>query len=279
MKIGAHVSASGGVNKAFERAKEIGANCFQIFVSSPRMWKVGEIEGKDCKLFKQNLKDYDMSPSFVHIKYLCNLSSPNPETIEKSVVALAAEFGLTGQLGLTGAMFHIGSLVGSDRARGIEKVVNGIKKVLDKTPEGNAKLLLENSASSNKIGAKFEEIAEIIQKVGSNRIGVCLDTAHAFVAGYELRDQPGVDAFVQEIENTFGLDRLCVIHANDSKADFGSSRDLHENIGKGKIGSAGFAALLNHPKLKKIPFILEVPGYDKNGPDKPNINALRKLVK
>jgi len=277
MKIGAHISTSGGILKTFERAEEIGANCFQIFASSPRMWKVPKIDESTAKTFKEKLNEKEMSPSFIHLKYLINIASPNEETAKKSVTTTIEEMKVCSALGLTGGMFHIGTTKGEDRQEGIEKVVVATKEIVQNIPS-DVLLLLENSASSSKIGSSLEEIALLLEKINHPNIAICLDTAHAFAAGYDLTTNEGVYAFVEQIHKTVGLEKVTLFHINDSKSDLNSGRDLHENIGKGKIGSIGLRALLTHPKLREKPFITEVPGMTDDGPDKPNLDILKKLA-
>lgn len=276
MKIGGHISTAGGVLKVFDRAQAIGANCFQIFTSSPRMWAVKDIEPEVSKKFRKQLDKQNFSPSFVHIKYLVNLSSPNPEVIKKSLITVKKELNIASQLGLAGAMFHIGSLKDSDRSQGVRLVVQGIKEILEDTACG-AKLLLENAASSKKIGYSLSEIGNILDKINNPRLGVCLDTAHSFAAEHDLSKVEGVNKWAEDIEKYIGIENLQLIHLNDSKAEFGSGRDLHQNLTKGNIGETGIRAIINHPKLHNLPFILEVPGFDKKGPDKINIDIFKKL--
>jgi deoxyribonuclease IV len=277
MKIGGHVSVSGGLLNAFERAQNIGANCFQIFVSSPRMWAVPKVDGATAKAFKEQLRVRDMNPSFVHIKYLVNIASPDNEVVKKSLDAVKQEMRLCSLLGLYGGMFHIGATKGGSNKDGILKVVEAVTEVMAEIPD-NIFLLLENSASSKKIGSQLEEIAELLEKINHKRVAVCLDTAHAFAAGYDLRTEAGVDTFIDKVESCFGIEKVKLFHLNDSKSELGSGRDLHENIGDGKIGLAGFKALLNHKKTTQKAFIIETPGQDKSGPDRHNIEVLHNLV-
>ncbi len=275
-KIGGHISSSGGVLKVFDRAKAIGANCFQIFISSPRMWKVNDIDPKIAKTFREQLQKNDMNPSYIHIKYLVNLVSPKKETIEKSIKCIIEELTVANKLGLRGGMFHIGAHQGKDRSEAIEMLVEKCNQVLTKIPK-NILLLLENSATDKKLGALLEEIGIVLKKINHPQVKVCLDTAHAFSSGYDLRTKKGVNNFVNEIEQYIGIENLEVLHINDSKAGFDSNIDRHENIGEGTIGSQGLGYLINHPKLIDKPLILEVPGYNKTGPDKQNIDKLKKL--
>ncbi|MGI5828036.1 MAG: deoxyribonuclease IV [Patescibacteria group bacterium] len=277
MKIGGHISVSGGVLNAFERAESIGANCFQIFASSPRMWAVPDINEIKAKQFKQKLKSHRIIPSFIHLKYLINIASPNEEIARKSVETVKAEMRICSKLGLAGGMFHIGTTKGGDKQEGLGQVASQVKKILQQIPQ-DVLLLLENSASPKKIGSTLEEIAELLEEINNPQVSTCLDTAHAFAAGYDLHSEEGVMHFIDSIEKTIGLNRVTLFHINDSKSPLGSGRDWHENIGKGKIGINGIRALLTHPKLHNKPFITEVPGIHNNGPDKPNIALLRKLA-
>lgn len=277
MKIGAHVSASGGYMNVFKRTEEIGADCFQMFVSSPRMWSVPALDSKVGKEFKEVLEQKKMNPSYVHIKYLVNLVSPTELTVEKSIKCIVEELTVAFGLGLRGGMFHIGAHQGADRDNAIDMLVEKSKIVLGQIPK-DVLFILENSATDKKLGARFDEIGIILKKLNHPQVKVCIDTCHAFSSGYELRTKEGVDEFVNEIEKYIGLSNLEVIHVNDSKADFDSNVDRHENIGQGNIGIEGFKYLLNHPKLKDMPFILEVPGENKSGPNKENVDVLRGLI-
>lgn len=278
MKIGAHISASGGALKIFDRAQSIGANCFQIFASSPRMWRVNSADPQVAQKFKQKLKETEMNPSFIHIKYLVNLVSPKEETVTKSIQAVIDELKFASDLGLQGGMFHIGAHQGADPADAIDMLVQKSNQVLSQIPE-DVYFILENSATSKKLGAKLEQIATIIEKLNHPQVRVCLDTAHAFESGYDLRTEENVNDYIEQVDKTIGLDLVALFHVNDSKTKLGSNNDRHENIGSGEIGLTGFKTLINHPKTKNKPFILEVPGENKSGPNRENIDIMKSLIK
>lgn len=250
MKIGAHVSIAGGFDKAEERAKVLGCNCLQIFSSSPRGWDLPNpnIEYK-----------FNLSPVYFHATYLINLANDG-DIGEKSKKLLIAELNLASKLGIKGSVVHVGS-------GNVDTVLfNNINEVLKNTPPETF-FIIENSGNK-KIGQKMEEISKIIAAVNNPRVRVCLDTCHLFAAGIPFF----------EIDNLPFLNKIELIHVNDSRDPFGSGRDRHENIGRGKIGLEEFRKLVNSPKLRHLPFILEVPGLAGNGPDKENVQLLRSLL-
>jgi deoxyribonuclease-4 len=276
--IGGHVSAAGGAWKAFERAEAIGANCFQIFGASPRAWKVKMPSEEDYQTFKNTRAASRIDgPVFLHASYLVNLGSPDNRIFHGGVSNLTAHFEICNGLGAEGIMFHIGSWKDTTREEGIANVVRGIKKVLEAV-EGESNLLLENSAGGgNKIGVEIEEIGEIMSQVDDPRLGVCIDTQHAFAGGQLEFTKAGIDDFAARCDKAFGLSQIALLHVNDSKPEFNSRVDRHENIGEGYIGIEGFAHLAKHEFFGSIPWILEVPGFDGNGPDAKNIATVQSL--
>lgn len=276
--IGAHVSAAGGAWNAFERAEAIGANAFQIFGASPRAWKVKMPSEEEYQKFKDTRKESKVDgPVFLHASYLVNLGSPDNRIFHGGVSNLTAHYEICNGLGAEGIMFHIGSWKDTTREEGIANVVRGVKKVLEAV-DGESKLLLENSAGGgNKIGVEIEEIGEIMQEIDDPRLGVCIDTQHAFAGGQLEFTSEGITDFAARCETAFGLDKIALLHVNDSKPAFDSRVDRHENIGEGNIGIDGFKLLAEHEFFGKIPWILEVPGFDGNGSDTENIDIVRGL--
>lgn len=277
--IGAHVSISGGFEKSIDRALEIGADCLQTFASSPRSLKYENLSDETVSLYLEKKKSLP-GPHFFHGIYLINLANEKPSYVKACVQSLVHYQKLAGRIGGEGTIFHIGS----HKGRGFEvvksQVVAAVIEVLKQTPN-QISLFLENAAGhSGIIGDKFAELAEIIRQIPAElqeKIAVCLDTQHCFASGYEVRTGEGIEKLLQEFEEQIGISYLKVIHANDSKSELGSRRDRHENIGEGLIGMQGFRNLLSHPVLKKLPFILEVPGKQKKGPGKKDIDLLREL--
>ncbi len=281
MKLGAHVSAAGGLHNAPVRAREIGADCVQLFLGPPQRWpyKV-EFSDEEIAAFQQSRGETAVEPVFAHTQYLINLASPDQQLIGHSCRAITFNLTWASKLGIRGAITHLGSSAKAlDLATAERSVVSCLEKVFEKDT-GDALLLLETSAGSGStIGARFEQLGQIIRDMDNHpRLGICLDTAHVFASGYELTTPAGVERMVEDFERHVGLDRLWAIHANDSKVPMGSAKDRHENIGEGLIGEEGFAAILQHPALREVPFLLEVPGYDGKGPDARNMQTLRRLA-
>ena len=277
MLIGAHVKTSGGVDKAVDRAVEIGAECMQIFAASPRMWRVTPIKDKPLQNYHQKIAEAGLGPTIVHAKYLTALGSPNPELVEKSRKSLTEELVQTERLGALGLVFHPASHRGAGLEAVFEQFVEGVHEVLENAP-GDALLMLETSAGSgDHIGSKFEELGRLIKAIDNPRVATCFDTQHVWASGYDIATKEGLDETMEEFDQDIGLDLLRCVHANDSMRDRGSSVDRHDNIGEGLIGREGFVNILSHPAFEDVPFYLEVPGYEKDGPDKPNVDALKSI--
>ncbi len=277
MEIGAHVSTSGGVDKAVDRALDIGAECIQIFAASPRMWRVTAIKDKPLENYHAKMAESGLGPTIVHAKYLTALGSPNPELVEKSRTSLAAELNETVRLGALGLVFHPASHRGAGLEAVFDNFVEGVHEVLEAAP-GDALLMLETSAGSgDHIGSKFEELGRLIKAIDNPRVATCFDTQHVWAAGYDVVTEDGLDATMEEFDQEIGLDLLRSVHANDSMRDRGSSVDRHDNIGEGLIGKEGFLNIMSHSAFADVPFYLEVPGFEKDGPDKPNVDALKAI--
>lgn len=276
--IGAHVSAAGGAWNAFERAEAIGANAFQIFGASPRAWKVKMPSEEEYQTFKDTRAASSIDgPVFLHASYLVNLGSPSSNIFHGGVSNLTKHYEICNGLGADGIMFHIGSWKDTTREEGIANVVRGVKKVLEAV-DGTSKLLLENSAGGgNKIGVEIDEIGEVMAEIDDERLGVCIDTQHAFAGGQLKFTKEGIDVFAKRCERSFGLRNIELLHINDSKPEFDSRVDRHENIGEGQIGIDGFQLLAEHEFFASIPWILEVPGFAGDGPDAENIDIVKKL--
>ena len=276
MKIGAHVSTAGGLHTAFGRADDMGAETIQIFASSPRAWKFRELKPEVVQQFHEASGETGIAPVFIHGSYLVNIAG-TPELIEKSVECLIRNMEVAAEIGATGVVFH----AGSHKGRGFDAVIgaaaSALTEVLEASPPGPL-LLVENSAGMGAhLGASFEELGEMISAVGSDRFKVCLDTEHCFAAGYDIANPDVIDAAMDEFDNCIGLDRLVVVHANDAKVEMGSGVDRHDNIGEGHIGIEGFEVIMGHEAFSDVPFILEVPGPDKKGPDKDNVDRLKDI--
>lgn len=279
MRIGAHVRTAGGVDKAVPRAVEMGAECIQVFSGAPQAWRRKTYAPKEVEDFKAQMEDADIGPTFIHGLYLVNLASQNPDFLAKSLDALTNEMHAAALIGAKGVIFHLGSHKGAGYDACVDQVIDYCRKVLDATPP-EACLVLENSAGmGGAIGSKFAELGKIARDAGSDRVKVCLDTCHTFAANYDIKTPAGLKATMEEFDAEIGLERLVAVHANDSKAPLGGGLDRHANIGDGHIGRDGFINILSHPAFADVPFLLEVPGMDDSGPDKPNVDILKELRK
>ena len=273
MNFGAHISIAGGIEKAPERAYKIGCECFQMFSRSPHGGKSLELTENKISSFKENCEKYNLKNYYIHTPYYINLASANNRIYHGSISAIRKELETADLLGAKGVVTHLGSAkeLGEKEAR--KKLVEGLAKVFNNPPsplyQGGVVLLLEITAGSGDImGDSFEEISYFIKETEKTfrqsqddrcKLGVCFDTAHAFASGYDLRNKKAVQKTFDDFDKIIGLERLQLIHCNDSKVDLNSHIDRHENIGRGKIGIEGFRALVNEPRLQNLDFVLETP--------------------
>lgn len=283
--IGAHVSTAGGFDLALDRAVEIGANCAQVFSGSPRVWKNNWQDKLDQKSFQTKRKSLNFGPIFTHALYLVNLASDKPESVKKSIDALVNTLEFDSAIEGSGVIIHVGSHQGRGWESSKDQVAKAVAEILSKTPESST-FLLENSAGQKgKVCSDLSEIRWVLDQVKSTRLGWCLDTCHAFQAGYFLGEQtPGqasIDrgSLIDEISELNLWQSLKCVHVNDSKAEFGLGLDRHENIGEGKIKPEDFEYFLNHELVIPVPLVLEVPGIEGNGPDAENISRLKQIAK
>lgn len=275
--IGGHVSVAGGILNAFPNAERIGANTAQFFGSSPRQWAVRLPSAADAGRFRAECKERRFGPVFLHAPYLPNLASPVSELRARSVLALAGHLTIAEMIGAKGLIFHIGSGADLPKDKAFAHVVRGMREILRRVP-GEALLIAENSAGGGaKIGATIEEIGEILDAVGSPRGAACFDTAHAFESGVTQYSPAEVRSLSAAIRKHLGSRRLAALHVNDSKTPFNSRHDRHENIGRGHIGLAAFRNLMASAEFRRIPWILEVPGFADEGPDAKNVALLKKI--
>jgi deoxyribonuclease IV len=276
-KIGAHVSSSGGVHTAIDRAMDMGAEAIQIFSGAPYAWKRKNYTPAEVDAYKKKVEETGVAPAFIHGLYLVNLASSDPALLARSYDALVAEMKAAALIDARGVIFHIGSHKGAGYEALLGQVVEYVQRIIENTAE--AWLILENAAGmGGAIGSKFAELGTIIRESGSDRVKVCLDTQHSFAAGHDVKTRTGLDKMLEEFDRDVGLERLVAIHANDSKCPLGGGIDRHENIGEGHIGREGFENLLSHPALAETPFLLEVPGFDgDSGPDRENVEILKSL--
>ena len=275
MAVGAHVSIAGRIYDAIPRAVAIGCECLQIFVGSPRMWRPGSYPAADLAEFRRRRVGAGLDPLVAHAAYLINLASPDPAVFSRSVASLTHAARAVDALNGLGTITHLGNARNVTWDTCCERIAVALGRVL--AGSSRAMVLLEGSAGGT-IGGTFEELRDILDAAGrSPRLGVCLDTAHLFAAGWDIRTSRGVAEMVEAFDRRVGLRRLRLLHFNDSKTPLGSRLDRHENIGEGRIGRAGFRALFNHPALRAVPGVIETPGFDHRGPDRRNVTALKQL--
>ncbi len=299
---GGHVSIAGGYKEALPRAHAIGGNALQMFSGSPRGWNLPKVAPAEAGVYRETAKRLGIVASYFHASYLVNLADDGPNG-KHSVDALVAELSVAEMLGVRGSIIHLGSFKeGREKEAKSEKLkvkslfesekesstpyvkherypllISNIKAVLKKSPKNT--LFIIEDMGMRKIGRSLDEIASIVSDVGDLRVKVCLDTCHLHAAGYDISTKKKLDEFLDYFDKAIGFSRLECFHVNDSRDEFGSLRDRHDNIGEGKVGKDVFKLILNHPKLKVLPFILEVPGFADTGPDKKNMDIVKSLTK
>jgi deoxyribonuclease-4 len=281
VRIGIHTSTSGALENSAKKAIELGANTFQIFSASPRMWRAAPPATESVKRLKDLRKKHDLKPLVIHDSYLINLASIDPVIRSKSIAAYRAEIERAIQIGAEYLVAHPGSYKDQTAEQGIVSFVTGLMEAAQGLKSKKLTLLFENTAGSGAaLGSRFEELAEIRRLAKSRvefKLGFCIDTCHCLAAGYDVATAIGLGRTVAAIEKVLGLSNVPVIHANDSKTPLGSNRDRHEHIGEGHIGLEGFRRILRHPKLKSKAFILETP-IDEEGDDLRNVERLKSLA-
>nr|BAG55476.1 putative endonuclease [uncultured bacterium] len=289
MRIGAHISAAGGVYKAFARAREAGCETMLVFTKSNRQWKAKPLTEKDIDLYQQARAEYsDIDPVAVHASYLINIASPKDDLWEKSYQALKVEVERAGALDIPFITFHPGSFVKSDAESGLARIITGVKRLLDETAvtAPNTTVCLETMAGQGtNLGYMFEQLATLLDGIGRGpRLGICFDTCHVFAAGYDIRTPEAYAATMQAFDNVIGLDQIKVFHFNDSKFELGQRKDRHAHIGDGFIGAEGFANFMNDPRWANHAAHIETPKTEKDDDgseiemDPVNLARLRDLV-
>jgi len=280
-RIGIHLGTGGGASTAVERAHEIGANTFQIFSSSPRMWKSPRIAPEQCERMRALRAKYDVGPLVIHRSYLVNVCSQNEEVRQKSIGAFRGEIERALALGAEYLVLHPGSWKGLTREEGLVLAAQSITEAIDGLAwqETGFHILIENTAGAEfSLGGSFEQVAELVERLRATApVAVCLDTCHTHVAGYDIVSPEGFEATVQQIESTMSIAAVRVWHCNDAKAARGSKLDRHENIGQGTIGVEPFRRLLNDVRFAHSAFIAETP-VDEPGDDERNVRVLKSLV-
>jgi len=280
-RIGVHLGTAGGASNAVERAREIGANTFQMFSSSPRMWRAPKVDPKQAERMKALRAALDVDPLVIHTSYLVNVCSQSDEVREKSVVAFRGEIERALTFGAEYLVLHPGSWKGLTRDEGLRLAADSIQRAIDGLPwEGTPfHILIENTAGSEfSLGGSFEQVAELVERLKPVApMGVCLDTCHTYVAGYDLVSAEGYEETMKQAGATVGFDAVRVWHMNDAKAERGSKLDRHEHIGQGTMGVEPFRRLLNDKRFAHAAFIAETP-VDEPGDEERNVRVLKGLV-
>jgi len=275
MRLGFHLSIAGALSNAPKEAAIEKYGAFQIFTTSSRSWKNSEIDPKDREDFVNCTRTNDLVP-FAHIPYLCNPASTNSEVYGKSKDMLLSNMMNCETLGIGSLVIHLGSHLGKGIDIGISNICGALSDTLGRTE--NVRVLLENgSGYSNCVGSKFSDIGKIIDTVGSDRVGVCFDTCHAFAAGYDLRDDEKVDNAMKEFDDSIGLSRLGLIHLNDAKHPLGSGLDRHMHIGQGYIGTSGFTSLFRNRAFSSGSFVMELP-EDEEGDHSSDMRTVKSII-
>ena len=284
-RIGAHLPLAAGMVRAADRAHEIGATAIAVFADNPSAWRRRGEPAAQLAGFRDRLADHGIAPTVIHAAYLANLAGPDGALFERSVAVMTAELEAAPGYGARYVNAHTGSHRGAGLVAGIERLADGIARVLEAVDDGpeSAMLVLENAAGGGgTIGATVEELASVaeaiaLRGVAEHRVGFCLDSAHAWAAGHRIDDEAGVERLLDAFDTEIGLARLVLVHLNDSRSAAASHADRHEHLGAGSIGEAGLGALLRHPRLGQATFILETPGMDA-GWDAVNIARARDLL-
>jgi deoxyribonuclease-4 len=277
LRFGFHISIAGGLSRVPERAEAKKCQTIQLFSRNPRGWKYRDLDPDQAALMRRGLTARKIRPVFLHMPYLANLASPDPVLRRLSVASLAEELRRAPLVGARYVVCHIGRGLGSPEKKSIDRITKGIDRAFLRVGNG-AGLLLETTAGmGSEIGCTFGQLGKIIRGVAQEkRVGVCLDTAHVFQAGYDISTEHGLDSTLAEFRQEIGLSRLKLLHLNDSRTPLGSHVDRHWHVGKGQIGMEGFRRLLKHPAFKRLPAIMETPRTD-DREDLANMRMVERL--
>jgi deoxyribonuclease-4 len=278
MRFGFHISIAGGFSKVVERAKRRKCETIQFFSRNPRGWKYSSLDKKEVEEFRSSIKPADLYPIFLHMPYLPNIASRDSKFYSRSIDSIVVDLERAEKMGAQYLIIHIGHRLESSEDEAIEAVSQGINQAFERL-KNSIILLMENTAGQGtEIGYNFEQIRKIMEGVEENqRMGVCLDTAHSYEAGYDLSSKDGIERTLETFDQSIGLKRLHLLHINDSKTPLGSRKDRHWHIGEGYIGLEGFRYLINHPLLRHLPGIMETPRQD-TVEDLKNMKVIRSLV-
>jgi deoxyribonuclease-4 len=277
VEFGAHMSASGGIDSAIDRIVAVGGDCVQVFTQSPRMWRPTDHKPEAIERFREKRSEAGIGGVVCHALYLVNLAAPDDTIYEKSVHTMRATVDAACAIEADAVIFHVGSHLGAGFEAGLERTTAALAQILERCV-GDTWLLMENSAGAGAtIGRSLEELAILLERLDHHpRLGVCLDSCHLYVSGYDITDRGALDSMVSELDERIGLDRLRALHVNDSAAELGSNRDRHANIGEGVMGE-NLGVFLAHPAFQGLSAYLEVPGENKTGPNAHEIQKLRAL--
>jgi deoxyribonuclease-4 len=276
--IGAHMSIAGGLHLAIARGVETGCVAIQVFTKNASQWRGKTISPAEAGAFRQAWQESSIGPVIAHDSYLINLAAPDEAMWRKSIAAFVDEMERCAALGIPELVMHPGAHLGAGEEAGLLRLASAFREIFAAAPAG-VTVLLENTAGQGTcLGYRFEHLAAIIEQVPEGRFGVCLDTCHAYAAGYDLATAAGYAAVFAEFDRVIGLERLRAFHVNDCKKGLGCRVDRHEHIGQGSIGEAGFAALMQDPRFAGIPKILETPKGDDGELDRMNLALLRRLA-
>ena len=279
MLIGAHVSTAGGLSNAVERGEKLGCESIQIFHQSPRMWRPTKYGEEDFAAFREALDGSKVEATIIHAVYLINCATKDKELRKKSLASLTHALRIGDGIGARGVVLHPGAQKGEPLGPSMKRAAEVIAAAV--ADSDSCPLLLEQTAGhKGLLGRDFGETAELIELAGGGgRLGLCLDSCHLFVQGYDVTDAEHLSAVVDEADEKVGLERLRCLHVNDAAAPLGSCRDRHANIGKGEMGKQGLAAFLSEPRFEGLPATLETPGPIKKGPDRKEVLAAKRLRK
>jgi deoxyribonuclease-4 len=278
---GAHVSAAGGIHTTLDRAETMGADAVQLFTQSPRAWRPTNHDPASFETFKQRRHELGIAPGGVlaHALYLINLAAPDRQIRNKSRAALRNTVEVARAIEADGVVFHVGSHLGAGMKAGMKRCVPAIKEALDLCTNTTWLLMEDSAGAGGTIGRSIDELAALFDACGAHeRLGICLDTCHLYVSGTDITDRGVLDALLDELDSSIGLERLRALHVNDAAAPLGSNRDRHANIGEGELGNK-LGVFLAHPRLRGLPAFLETPGPDNHGPDANELKKVRRLHK